>query len=92
MFTGNNGDATRKSLAPALGESMNSEPAADESPTLLVEFHGKGALPAWLATVATHRLIHLKRKQQRRSQCAASGGDWATRSDRPSLRACSIHS
>src|SRR5438067_835704 len=41
-------------------------PGDSERPSLLEKFSGKCTLQGWLATVATNRLIDLKRKQQRR--------------------------
>lgn len=41
-------------------------PGDEERPGLLGKFSGRCSVQGWLATVATNRLIDLKRKQQRR--------------------------
>lgn len=45
-------------------------PGSDDKPSLLDKFSGKCSLQGWLATVATNRLIDLKRRQSRRGEVA----------------------
>ena len=45
-------------------------PGDDDRPSLLEKFNGRCSLQSWLATVATNRLIDLKRKQKRRGDGA----------------------
>ena len=46
--------------------------APPNRPTLLSKYQGRCALESWLLTVATHRLIDLKRRQTFRVEVAAS--------------------
>ncbi len=47
-------------------------PRGDECASLLEKYHGRCALQAWLATVATHRWVDWKRRQ---AKCAGSLND-----------------
>jgi RNA polymerase sigma factor (sigma-70 family) len=46
--------------------------AAPDRPTLLGKYQGRCALESWLLTVATHRLIDLKRRQTFRVEVASA--------------------
>jgi RNA polymerase sigma factor (sigma-70 family) len=50
-------------------------PGTDDKPSLLDKFSGKCSLQGWLATVATNRLIDLKRRQTRRGEVTMHTGE-----------------
>lgn len=49
--------------------------ARTNRPTLLTKYQGRCALESWLLTVATHRLVDLKRRQSFRVEVPASSPD-----------------
>lgn len=54
-------------LADLWGDCVN---RGDDQPSLLQKFSGKCPVQSWLLTVATHRLLDLKRRQRHRGELA----------------------
>ena len=53
----------------------------DDRPSLLEKFSGKCPVQNWLATVATHRLVDLKRRQKHRGELSTPGRDGESETD-----------
>jgi RNA polymerase sigma factor (sigma-70 family) len=48
---------------------------SEDRPSLLEKFSGKCPLRSWLTTVATHRLVDLKRRQKHRGELSRTDGE-----------------
>ena len=65
-------------LADLWGDCVSRD---DDRPSLLEKFSGKCPVQNWLTTVATHRLVDLKRRQKHRGELPTVGRDSELESD-----------